>query len=184
MGCWVTYGLGSESESLPAYVVMPDPKGALEGGQPMYANGFLPANFQPTHFRPGNRPVLNLSLPEGVPLEQRRRRSTYSRFEPGRPRAGRRRIHARINAYDLAFKCKRRHPRFSTFRANPRTRSIFTVSGRNQPTTTGDAACSRGDWSRMGCDLFVWFRGEALATCNGTRTMTSKKIICAKRRNR
>jgi hypothetical protein len=30
MGCWVTYGLGSESESLPAYVVMPDPKGALE----------------------------------------------------------------------------------------------------------------------------------------------------------
>ena len=39
------YGLGSESDSLPAYVVMPDPKGALEAGQPMYSNGFLPSLF-------------------------------------------------------------------------------------------------------------------------------------------
>ena len=53
MGSWVIYGLGSESESLPAYVVMPDPKGALEAGQPMYSNGFLPAVYQPTMFRPG-----------------------------------------------------------------------------------------------------------------------------------
>ena len=42
------YGLGSESESLPGYVVMPDPHGALEAGQPMYGNGFLPAIYQPT----------------------------------------------------------------------------------------------------------------------------------------
>ncbi len=41
MGSWITYGLGSESDSLPTYVVMPDPRGALEAGQPMYANGFL-----------------------------------------------------------------------------------------------------------------------------------------------
>jgi len=73
MGSWITYGLGSESDSLPAYVVMPDPKGALEAGQPMYSNGFLPAVFQPTMFRPGDRPVLNLDLPEGVTLAQRRR---------------------------------------------------------------------------------------------------------------
>ena len=66
MGSWVLYGLGSESQSLPAYVVMPDPQGALEAGQPMYANGFLPAVYQPTMFRAGDRPVLNLDLPAGV----------------------------------------------------------------------------------------------------------------------
>src|SRR4051812_47382908 len=66
MGSWILYGLGSESDSLPSYVVMPDPKGALEAGQPMYAHGFLPAVYQPTMFRPGDRPVLNLDLPEGV----------------------------------------------------------------------------------------------------------------------
>src|SRR5438067_9249339 len=71
MGSWVVYGLGSESQSLPAYVVMPDPGGALEAGQPMYANGFLPAVHQPTMFRGGARPVRNLDLPEGVSLGQR-----------------------------------------------------------------------------------------------------------------
>ena len=44
---------------------MPDPKGALEAGQPMYTHGFLPAVYQPTMFRPGDRPVLNLDLPRG-----------------------------------------------------------------------------------------------------------------------
>ena len=73
MGSWVIYGLGSESESLPAYIVLPDPKGALEAGQPMYTQGFLPAVYQPTMLRPGKKPVLNLDLPEGVSLDQRRK---------------------------------------------------------------------------------------------------------------
>ena len=71
MGSWMLYGLGSESESLPGYVVMPDPNGALEAGQPMYGNGFLPAVYQPTMFRPGAKPVLNLELPPGVTREDR-----------------------------------------------------------------------------------------------------------------
>src|SRR3954451_3718884 len=57
MGSWVVYGLGSQSQSLPAYVVLPAPHGALEAGQPMYTNGFLPAIYQPTMLRSGPRPV-------------------------------------------------------------------------------------------------------------------------------
>jgi hypothetical protein len=72
MGSWILYGLGSESDSLPGYVVMPDPNGVLPGGNPMYRNGFLPAVYQPTIFRPGKRPVLNLDLPAGVSMEQQR----------------------------------------------------------------------------------------------------------------
>ncbi len=92
MGSWVIYGLGSESESLPAYVVMPDPKGALEAGQPMYLNGFLPAVYQPTMFRTGNRPVLKgrrqttmgvaASLPAGW---SRRECVLFARFREGGP---------------------------------------------------------------------------------------------------
>ena len=73
MGSWVLYGLGTENDSLPGYVVMPDPRGALEAGQPMYMHGFLPALYQPTSFRPGNRPVFNLDLPPGIAAEGRRR---------------------------------------------------------------------------------------------------------------
>ena len=111
MGSWTCYGLGSESESLPAYVVMPDPDGALEAGQPMYGNGFLPAVYQPTMFRPGDRPVLNLDLPKGVSLEQRSktvdliRQLNEATLNPGDDE-----FNARVKAYDLAFKMQTEAP--------------------------------------------------------------------------
>jgi hypothetical protein len=111
MGSWTVYGLGAESQSLPAYVVMPDPKGALEAGQPMYTHGFLPAVYQPTMFRPGERPVLNLELPEGVSAGQRRRTLQLIRdlnnsaLDPADQE-----FHARINAYDVAFRMQSEAP--------------------------------------------------------------------------
>src|SRR6185295_2094806 len=105
MGAWTLYGLGSESDSLPGYVVMPDPKGALEAGQPMYSNGFLPAVYQPTMFRPGSRPVLNLALPEGIRLEDRRKTLDLIRgLNKANLTPGDNEFEARISAYDLAFK--------------------------------------------------------------------------------
>lgn len=111
MGSWVLYGLGSESDSLPAYVVLPDPKGALEAGQPMYMHGFLPAVYQPTMFRPGGRPVLNLDLPAGISRAQRGqtlqliRELNQANLDPGDEE-----FHARIGAYDLAFKMQSEAP--------------------------------------------------------------------------
>jgi hypothetical protein len=111
IGSWVIYGLGSESESLPAYVLMPDPKGALEAGQPMYLNGFLPAVFQPTMLRTGKRPVLNLDLPEGVTLEERRKTLDLIRhLNEANLTNDDTEFAARINAYDLAFKMQTEAP--------------------------------------------------------------------------
>src|SRR5207253_7608488 len=105
MGSWAIYGLGAESESLPAYVVMPDPDGALEAGQPMYTNGFLPAAFQPTLLRPGSEPVRNLDLPTGVSLDGRRRTvELIRRLNESSLPAGDNELAARIAAYDLAFR--------------------------------------------------------------------------------
>src|SRR2546425_266643 len=105
MGSWVVYGLGSEAESLPAYVVMPDSAGAQEAGLPMYQNGFLPAVYQPTMMRPGSRPVLNLDLPKGISLDERRKtvdliRALNEANLPGEDAE----FAARISAYDTAFK--------------------------------------------------------------------------------
>jgi hypothetical protein len=61
LGSWVTYGLGSESENLPAFVVMGQPQGTPEGGAPCWSSGFLPAAFQGTLFRPGPHPIVNLA---------------------------------------------------------------------------------------------------------------------------
>jgi hypothetical protein len=123
MGSWVIYGLGSESESLPAYVVMPDPKGALEAGQPMYTNGFLPAVYQPTMFRPGGKPVLNLDLPAGTALEDRRQTLSLIRhLNQAEMQPGDTEFSARLNAYDLAFKMQTEAP------------AIFDLSNEPAPT--------------------------------------------------
>ncbi|HUS07057.1 MAG TPA: DUF1501 domain-containing protein [Bryobacteraceae bacterium] len=123
VGSWVIYGLGSESESLPAYVVIPDPKGALEGGQPMYSNGFLPAIYQPTMLRPGSRPVLNLDLPKGVSLDSRRETLKLIRgLNEAEMQPDDGEFAARINAYDLAFKMQTEAP------------AVFDLSKESQET--------------------------------------------------
>lgn len=129
MGSWITYGLGCESDSLPGYVVMPDPDGALPAGQPMYSNGFLPAVHQPTMFRPGVKPVLNLDLPPGVTLAERRRtlelirtlnESTLDPFDEE--------FAARMNAYDLAFKMQTEAPAvLDLSRESPETLELYGI---------------------------------------------------------
>jgi len=111
MGSWAIYGLGSECDSLPAYVVIPDPRGALEAGQPMYGNGFLPAVYQPTMLRSGTKPVLNLDLPAGVSLDQRTRTLQLIRgLDKANMAPDDEELAARINAYDLAFKMQTEAP--------------------------------------------------------------------------
>jgi hypothetical protein len=111
MGSWTIYGLGSESESLPAYVVMPDPDGALEAGSPMYSNGFLPAVYQPTIFRAGERPVLNLDLPPGVDPNRRAETVKFIReLNEATLAEDDSELGARVKAYDLAFKMQAEAP--------------------------------------------------------------------------
>jgi len=62
LGSWVTYGLGSESENLPAFVVMAT-TGDVKGGPPVFGRGFLPGTYQPTMLRSAGSPVLYLDAP-------------------------------------------------------------------------------------------------------------------------
>ena len=110
MGSWTVFGLGSESDSLPSYVVMPDPKGALEAGQPMYANGFLPSVYQPTMLRAGETPVRNLNLPKGISLEERKKTVNLITELNGADRDLDDELAARLNTYELAFKMQMRAP--------------------------------------------------------------------------
>jgi hypothetical protein len=141
MGSWTIYGLGSESQSLPAYVVLPDPKGALEAGQPMYANGFLPAVYQPTMFRPGNKPVLNLDLPAGVSLEERKktlgliRSLNQATLAPDDTE-----LAARLNSYDLAFKMQTEAPALFDLSTEPQeTLDLYGIG--KQPTDDYGRRC-------------------------------------------
>jgi len=130
MGSWVVYGLGSESDSLPAYVVLPDPHGALEAGQPMYTNGFLPAVYQPTMLRGGERPLRNLDLPPGVSRDTRRRTIELVRdLNRATLEAGDDELSARLGAYDLAFKMQTEAPEvFDLSRESKHTLDLYGVN--------------------------------------------------------
>jgi hypothetical protein len=71
LGAWVLYGLGSENENLPAYVVLSDPGGLPVDGERNWSSGFLPAIYQGTPFRSGSSPVFNLRTPSKTPLQAR-----------------------------------------------------------------------------------------------------------------
>lgn len=141
MGSWVIYGLGSESDSLPGYVVIPDPHGALEAGQPMYGNGFLPAIYQPTMMRSGSKPVLNLDLPNGVSLKERTRTlQLIKNLDQANMAPDDDEFAARVNAYDLAFKMQTEAPAaFDISKESVETLELYGVG--KEPTDDYGRRC-------------------------------------------
>ncbi len=111
MGSWITYGLGSESENLPAYVVMPQPEGTPEGGPPCWGAGFLPAVYQGTVFRSGPKPIVNLNPPPGMTPERQRRTldflQTMNEMDALDTDTE---LAARISSYELAFRMQSHAP--------------------------------------------------------------------------
>jgi hypothetical protein len=77
MGSWVTYGLGTENQNLPAFVVFSDPRGGPIGGAPNWGNGFMPAAYQGTQFRSTGDPIVDLKPPKGMDDARQRRWLAY-----------------------------------------------------------------------------------------------------------
>ena len=105
LGSWVVYGLGSECQNLPAYVVLDDPLGLPVNGVENWHSGFLPPLFQGTRFRSTGSPVLNLRPDVDRPTEVvRTERTLLSRLDQihQRERAGQSVLDARIASYELA----------------------------------------------------------------------------------
>src|SRR6266516_5104550 len=71
LGSWLTYGLGSENQNLPAYVVLSDPGGLPVDGVRNWSNGWLPAIYQGTQIRSSGSPVFNLNPPADLPAPAR-----------------------------------------------------------------------------------------------------------------
>ena len=128
-GSWVAYGLGSVSENLPAYCVLPQPQGLPEGGAPMWDCGYLPAIYQGTVLRGGDRPIFNLEAPAGMSRGEQRRMLDYLRemnqitLTPDGTD-----LSARIAAYELAFRMQQHAPEAVDIRRETQeTRSLYGI---------------------------------------------------------
>jgi hypothetical protein len=114
LGSWVSYGLGSENQSLPAFVVMLDNEaGVVAGGPRNWGPGFMPAVYQGTRLRGGAEPIPNLANPEGVDAERQRSKLEFlgrlnRRHALLRPDETE--LDARIKSYELAFRMQAEAP--------------------------------------------------------------------------
>ena len=115
VGSWVTYGLGSSSDSLPAFVVMSDPKGRglPKGHAANWGAGFLPSVYQGTHFRPTGDPIDNLYRPREMNPDQQRRqldllRHLNQKHLDANPYEEE--LAARIESFELAYRMQSAAP--------------------------------------------------------------------------
>src|SRR5712691_7930142 len=134
MGAWVTYGLGSESRNLPAFVVLSSGRGT-SGGASNWSSGFLPSTYQGVTFRSAGDPVLYLSSPDGVsPKTQRAGLDLVRDLNEERlATTGDVEIASRIASYELAFRMQSSAPELLDFsRESPATLEMY---GINQKAT-------------------------------------------------
>jgi len=139
MGAWITYGLGSESQNLPGYVVLTAGRGN-SAGSTIWQSGFLPSVYSGVLFRNQGDAVLDLSNPAGIPTELQRegldalRDLNRSRYEAVHDPE----IASRIANYELAFRMQSAAPELIDLKNEPRyIREMYGVD-RPDPPLKGD----------------------------------------------
>jgi hypothetical protein len=110
VGSWVTYGLGTENENLPGYIVFTDYRGGPINGAPNWGAGYMPAAFQGTQFRSSGDPIVDLKPPQGRSREQQRQwldlLGELNQKHLDRNPADTE-LSARIYSYELAFRMQK-----------------------------------------------------------------------------
>jgi hypothetical protein len=135
VGAWAAYGLGTENQNLPAFIVLPD-LAYPQGGAANWSNGYLPAHFQGTPLRPEGAPVLDMSPPPGVTAEQQRANLDFLReinkhHQQKHPEHGE--LAARLESYELAFRMQAEMPAIVDLASEPQpTLEMYGIGSRNR----------------------------------------------------
>lgn len=136
LGSWVTYGLGSENENLPGFVVMLDQKGGPISGAKNWSSGYMPAAYQGVVMRSKGSAILDLAPPEGMSRSTQRRlldRLLDKNREHEATRGGNSELAARIASYELAYKMQEYAP--EAVDVAQETEETHRLYGVDQPRT-------------------------------------------------
>jgi hypothetical protein len=139
LGSWVTYGLGTENENLPGFVVMKDaPRAQVAGGPRNWGPGFMPAVYQGTQLESGLEPIANLHPPIGLSRERQQGKLELLNQLNRRhlePRHDQTELDARIKSYELAFRMQAEAPEAVDLASE--TAATSALYGLDVPATEG-----------------------------------------------
>ncbi|MEZ5355983.1 MAG: DUF1501 domain-containing protein [Bryobacteraceae bacterium] len=144
IGAWVGYGLGTENQNLPAFVVLPD-VAYPQGGAANWSSGYLPAHYQGTPLRAQGSPVLDMAPPEGVAPERQRANleflNTLNRSHAAaHPQHAE--LAARIQSYELAFRMQAEMPNVLDIDKEPLAiREMYGISGPDKDAAAYGRRC-------------------------------------------
>ena len=139
LGSWVTYGLGSENENLPGFVVMLDKTGGPISGPKNWSSGYMPAAYQGVTLRATETPIFDLAPPPGVTREQQR--TLLDRLKEKNEahlssRADNSELAARIASYELAYKMQSHAPEAVDFtKESKETLELYGIEGPTKAKT-------------------------------------------------
>ena len=139
MGAWLSYGLGTVNENLPAFVVLPDPRGLPAGGSINWTAGFLPANHQGVAFRTqSGDPIPDLRTPGGIlpaarEADMQLLASMNTQFANANPDDGA--FAARLHSYELAARMQASIPEATDLDSEPE--NIKNLYGIDEPANKG-----------------------------------------------
>ncbi len=136
LGSWLTYGLGSENDNLPGYVVMLDPTGGPISGAKNWSSGFMPASYQGTILRTQGSPILDLQPPAGMTREMQRDLIDsigLANQQHAAERQSNTDLTARIASYELAYRMQMSAPELVDF--GDETAETLDLYGANDEKT-------------------------------------------------
>ncbi len=133
MGAWATYGLGSESKNLPAFVALQSGPGSSAGSE-LWTNGFLPSLYQGTTLRSSGDPILYLSNPQGLSADSQRARldALKDLNTEHLERTGDAEIASRIHSYELAYRMQSAGPELVDLsKESPETIEMYGINDKD-----------------------------------------------------
>ena len=138
LGAWVSYGLGTENQNLPAFVVMQDNNATVVNGPRNWGAGFMPAVYQGTRLSFGSEPVPNLNTPEGISDAQQRGKLDFlNRLNRHHAlsRQQQTELDARIASYELAFRMQAEAPEtIDISKESEATKQLYGLDNRETIT--------------------------------------------------
>jgi hypothetical protein len=156
IGSWINYGLGSESNDLPGYVVLNAGRGT-SGGASNWSSGFMPSTYQGVVFRNQGEPVLNLNNPPGLTAEMQRQtvEALADLNRHRHHRIGDPEINSRVAAYELAFRMQSAAPELIDLSGETRATLEMYGVGREEKVPKGGRGGGKGVYNAFATNCLL-----------------------------